>query len=67
MHVFHFKETWFSYEIHVLFVLIYTYCFPAPFPYHMTFVSFNSNSAGITSGAGITYSSGAPALLYSGG
>ena len=41
-------------------IFIYVYWFPTQFPYKMMFVSFNSNTMGVTCGAGIANLSGAP-------
>jgi hypothetical protein len=49
--------------VHVLFMLfvsIYVYLFPNLFLYQMMFVSFISNTTGVTSGTETAYPSGAP-------
>ena len=46
--------------LRMLFGFIYAYWCPARFPYQMMFVSFNSNTMGVISGAGIAYSPRAP-------
>jgi hypothetical protein len=51
------------YGVHVLFmffVCIYVYWCPTQFPCQMMFVLFNSNTTGVTSGAGTAIPSGAP-------
>jgi hypothetical protein len=44
----------------MLFVFIYIYWWPTRFPYQMMFVSFSSDTTGVTSGAWTTNPSGAP-------
>jgi hypothetical protein len=44
----------------MLFVFIYGYWCPTRFPYQMMFVSFNSNTTGVTRGAGSVRHSGVP-------
>ena len=54
--------------IFMLFVFIYTYWCPTRFPYQMMFVSFNSSTMGVISGAGIAnpfWSTWVP-LIFSG-
>ena len=47
--------------LHLYFLyLFYAYWCLTRFPYQMIFVSLNSNTTGVTSGAGITNPSGAP-------
>jgi len=41
--------------LYLSFICIYVYWCPTPFPYHIMFVSFNSNTTGATSGARTTY------------
>ena len=45
-----------------LFLFIYAYWCATRFPCQMMFVSFNSNTTGVTGGAGIANPSGAPEL-----
>ena len=47
----------------MLYVFIYVYRCLTRFPYHMTFLSFNSNTAGVTSGAGTEGPSGAAEFI----
>ena len=44
----------------MLFVFIYVYWCPTRFLYQMMFVTFNSNTTGVTCGAGTAYPSGTP-------
>jgi hypothetical protein len=44
---------------YMLFVFIYARLCSKQFPFQMTFVSFNSNTTDITSGAGTAHPSGA--------
>ena len=46
----------------MLFVCIYVFWYPTPFPYQM-FVSFNSNGKGDSRGAGTDIPSGAPVFM----
>jgi len=47
----------------MLFVFIYIYWCPTSFPYQMMFVSYNSNTTGVTGGAGTTYPPGTANLI----
>ena len=47
----------------MLFVFIDVYWCPTRFPYQIMFVSFNSNTTGVTSGAGTANPSGAPEFI----
>ena len=47
----------------MLYVFIYVYWCLTRFTYHMTFLSFNSNTAGVTSGAGTVGPSGAAEFI----
>jgi len=49
-----------AHNLLMLFVFIYVYWYPTRFPCQMMFVSFNSNTMGVTGGAGITNPSRAP-------
>jgi len=42
----------------MLFVFIYTYWCPTRFPYQIIFIFLDSNTTGVTSGAGTDYPSG---------
>jgi len=44
----------------MLFVFIFIYWCPTRSPYQMMLVSFNSNTTGVTCGAGTAHPSGAP-------
>ena len=46
----------------LLFVFIYVFWCPTRFPYQMMFMSLNSNTMGVTCGAGTANPSGAPVL-----
>jgi len=45
-----------------LYIFTWFWC-PTRFPYHIMFGSLNSNTKGVTSGAGTTYPSGAPEFI----
>ena len=45
-----------------LVICIYVYLCPTRFPYQMMFVSLNSNTTGVTCGAGTANLSGAPEI-----
>ena len=47
----------------ILFVFIFVYWCPTLFSYLMMFVSFNSNTTGVTCGTGTDYHSGAPEIF----
>ena len=49
--------------VRVFFKFIHVYWCPPRFPYQMMFVSFNSNTTDVISGAGIANYSGAPEFL----
>ena len=50
----------FCHDLFMLFVFIYVYWCPTRFLYQMMFVTFNSNTTGVTCGAGTAYPSGTP-------
>ena len=52
-------------ESTTLFVFIYVYLCPTRFPYHIMYVSVNSNTMGFTSGAGTDDHSGPPEFIPS--
>ena len=52
-----------EFMFYLLFVFIYIYLCPTRFPYQTTFVSFNSNTTGVTCGTGTDYHSGAPEIF----
>ena len=49
---------------YVLLCIDYVFWCPPRFQYHMMFVSFRSSTAGVTSGAGTVYRSGASTFTY---
>jgi hypothetical protein len=49
---------------YVLLCIDYEFWCPPRFQYHMMFVSFRSSTAGVTSGAGTVYRSGASTFTY---
>jgi len=46
----------------MLFMFIYEYWFPTHYPYQMMSVSFNSNTTGVTNGAGTANPCTSPAF-----